>query len=1156
MLTRLCFYFLLLLPFGVMGQQPTNDCRWVHPSSEGVQLDSLSILPSSIQLSGADSLPSVNYGLSTGLLKFGEGKWPDSVLVCYKVLPYALHHTYQHRSLDLYDSTALYDFPVEEKAISYLKEELFASDSLEKRGSISRGISFGNRQNVFVQSVLNLQLEGKLTDEINIRAAISDQNVPYQPEGNTQRLQEFDKVFIELYNEGASLIAGDIVLEQEEGYFLKYLKNVQGVQVTTSRPLLGLGPSRTSAGVALAKGKFASVQLNPIEGLSGPYQLPGPTGQRFVMVLSNSEKVYLDGRLLKRGFNYDYTIDYNLGEITFNPGIILTPYSRIRVDYEYSDRQYSRSTFNASHTQQLGALEVFSHFYQEKDSRNQPLSGELSEEEKLQLSIAGEEEGVYLPAIDSIGYSEDLLLYRKVDTVDASGYPLTYYKFSSDPAQAAYQLSFAEVGSGRGNYVPDAYIGTGRVYRYVPPVNGLPQGNFEPIRFISAPTQLSMLTGGMRLQLDEHQEVYTELAVSGNDRNLFAEGEESPAGVGVKSGYRMKGRPSNFDKEYRWSAFVDYELTNKNFSSIDRFRPLEFDREWGLASAEASLLQVNSRDELYNDHILSAGGALEKNTFNGLTYRIAGRQKGKLVNGWQQEVLAKKRFGLLQLNGQHFYLSNQQAEKEVHWTRWQGEAALHFNHWVPGYRYIVDRQATRQQKTDSLLSTLMNFREHQLFLHNGTKSLSKFSLLYSHRLDQLPEEGEFEKATLAHTVTASYASRELKGQQLSGLTSYRHSKSYIDSLGRTENVLSGQLNWQGRFWKNTLRSELIYTLGTGRELRRDFVYVKVPTGEGTHTWRDENGNGIQELGEFYEAINPDEKEYLRIFVPNNEFILANSSELNYRLHYAGIAAWSEAGGLKKIIGNFSGNVSWRSGKKSTEETLWSRFVPVAEGVADNPELLSTRQLLQLNLFYNRSNLRWGLEGSMLLQDRKQLLSAGFEAEEREQYRLGYRYNMGRSWGFRLRLEEEKLANYSEYLNQQQYLIYSHEAGPELNWTPGPDFQATLEASIAQKENKLNSEVAKEALLLDTHLSLRYSRLGNTLVQGMVRQVQIDFEGEPNSPAGYAMLEALQPGKNWLWELSLQQELLNGLQLNLSYEGRQSGGQEVIHLGRMMLQALF
>lgn len=93
------------------------------------------------------------------------------------------------------------------------REELFPSTNLYKSGSLTRGISFGNTQNVFVNSALNLQLEGAISDNLNIRASITDQIVPFQAEGNTQQIQDFDNVLIELYNDDFSLAAGDVVLQ-------------------------------------------------------------------------------------------------------------------------------------------------------------------------------------------------------------------------------------------------------------------------------------------------------------------------------------------------------------------------------------------------------------------------------------------------------------------------------------------------------------------------------------------------------------------------------------------------------------------------------------------------------------------------------------------------------------------------------------------------------------------------------------------------------------------------------------------------------------------------------------------------------------------------------------------------------------------------------
>ena len=158
----------------------------------------------------------------------------QTVTVGFRSYPYLFSKKMQNRSISVIEPS-LYslEHPLSEASLTSISgiDEIFSDASLNSYGSLSRGISIGNNQDMVVNSNLNLQLSGKLSKDVEILANITDQNIPIQPEGNSAQLQEFDKVFIQLkYKDMATILAGDIESRSREGYFMKYFKKGQGLQ--------------------------------------------------------------------------------------------------------------------------------------------------------------------------------------------------------------------------------------------------------------------------------------------------------------------------------------------------------------------------------------------------------------------------------------------------------------------------------------------------------------------------------------------------------------------------------------------------------------------------------------------------------------------------------------------------------------------------------------------------------------------------------------------------------------------------------------------------------------------------------------------------------------------------------------------------------------
>lgn len=1150
----LLFWVLLLGFFTSVKAQ--EKCRWVESGAflNPTIPDSLSILGETIRVTDRNGESyDFKYELSTNKLQviFENEPRPDSLLLCYRTFSIRFDQPIAHRTLLTdYDSTAQFkDNRMSELPAFDFREELFPTTNLYKSGSLTRGISFGNTQNVFVNSALNLQLEGDIAENLKIRASITDQNVPFQPEGNTQQIQDFDNVLIELYNDDFSLAAGDVVLQQRQSEFLRYYKNVQGLQFTSKYKMDDKWSASSQAFASIAKGKFASILLPILEGVLGPYRVSGPNNERFVIIMANSERVFLDGKQLKRGFNEDYVIDYNQAEITFTPKVLITQYSRVRVDFEYAERNYSRSIIGANHTQTNGKVDVYLNYYQEKDNRNRPLFTDFSQQELGLMASVGDSAALArIPRIDSVAFDKNRILYARVTAFDGFGNTLVYYEYSNDPELAHYDLGFSLVGAGLGDYRRASQLSNGTVYEFVPRLNGQPQGDYSILSQLPLPDSKRMVTAGTRVKLNEHEKVYTELALSSVDQNLFSELDDlDNQGLGMKVGLQSEGREFSLFKGYTMKGQTEYEYNSTNFNFIDRFRYIEFDRDWGLSQ---DALQSAAAEQFFR-----AGVGFEKDALNRFDYLFYLRNRQNVLNGTQHSANWNVQLGSkIRVRQEFFRLNSKQDTLQSDWTRYLGDLSYNSKIVVPGYQFSLDQNALRSAETDSVVSTAMNFKQHLLYLRSNDSLSYSFLADAAWREDKAPFAGQLLNDTRAFTSNFTFR-KQWTQHSLSSTFTYRE-LAYLQRDLQSELTVMGKLDYQGSLGKNLIRNEISYAIGNGRELQREFVFLPAPNGDGTHTWRDDNEDGVQQLNEFYLAINPEEKQYIKIFVPTDTYIQAYTSILNYRLQAKFPEAWKEAGGLTAFLYKFSNTTSLSVEKKVTSDDFVDRINPFVGG-GNREDILSLRQVIRSSFFFNRASAKYGFDLSYFDSQFKQLLSGGFEDLIQKDWKWNTRYNFNGQTTLRILAGAGNRLSSSDFLENRNYTISQNQIGPEFSWQPTPYFRTTATYSFTGKVNTANIEFKEKAQLHQVGIDLRFSRAVKTTLTSNLKLIQIDYNGVPNSPVGYEMLQALTPGTNVTWNVNWIQKIGEGLQLNLVYEGRNSQGLDrIVHVGRMQVSALF
>ncbi len=1120
--------------------------------SDTVKLDSLPIAPGSVELFDTNfkRLLEADYNMDYAYSKiiFIDPSHVDSVIVQYRVMAYDFTKpVYLFNPKDFLKKGVLtdkeYDFIFSPEDLRFFQD---GQSSLSRRGSISRGISFGNTQNVIVNSALDLQLEGKLSDNLNIVAVISDSNIPIQPDGSAQQIQEFDKVFINIFTDRVSLLAGDFEERKPAGYFMNYFKKVQGARVSIKSPAADEQKYSIESSVsgAVAKGKNHRMEFNGIEGNQGPYRLTGANNETFIVVLAGSERVYIDGFLLTRGQDNDYVIDYNLGEIVFTSKQPINKDKRIIVEFEYSDRNYARFLFTNNNLIKTENSSFHINIFSEGDAKNQPFDQDLRDRDKLLLSQIGDDiDRALIPGFDSIGFDSDEIRYALIDTVVNGIQYDTVFVYSTDENFAHYRIRFAFVGPNRGNYVKSLSAVNGRVFEWVAPQNGVPQGDYMPMRLIVTPKKKQMISIGGKSELTESTSIAFEIALSNNDINTFSK-LDADNNTGLATRFDLNQIILKRNKNILSSSLF-METTGKNFEAIENYRSQEFRRDWNVNSLYPDNNEYLTGLNLLYRH-LEAGNA---------EYRFNYMNRESQYKGLKNTISTGLGFGKWRFRANGSLLNSEDAFNTTQFLRHSARLERDVGILVIG---LAEQQEynlwTDPFGGDSIRNNSFNFNQYEAFIKTNDSIRNATSVGYKFRRDELPKNNKLSTSTEAHDFSFGTSIISNPNHRFSAGANYRrlYVKDTVLYEGKPEDNMTGRLEHSLRLLRGAFSTSSFYEIGSGLERKIEFSYLEVAPGQGVYTWTDYNNNGIKELDEFEIAHFTDQANYIRIITPTNEYIKTYSNMFNQNIVLNPAAVWRNEEGVKKLISRFSNQFAYRLSGKNTSSDFLEFANPFASNI-DDINLVSMTSSIRNNLAFNKFNPKFNIEYIHQSNNNKMMLVSGFDTRSFSSDNILISSQFTNTFRVQNNFSLGSKSYSSEFFGNRDYDMDLLSNNVSVSFQPDINNRISLSYLYQTKDNLSGDE------FLTAHnigLEYRMSSVNRGTLNIQANYVVFGFEGQTNGPVAYEMLEGLMPGKNFTWTIGFQRQLANGLQINLNYNGRKSPDTPTVHTGGVQLRAFF
>ena len=998
------------------------------------------------------------------------------------------------------------------------KKELF--NNLETSGNITRGLTIGNNQNSVVNSSLDLTIKGNLSKDVRIKANIFDTNIPLQNNGYSQSITDFDRIFIEFEHKKWRVKAGDLDLSNSDSYFMPFTKKVSGIEVEAS---LSSNLKALASG-AVVRGKFTSYLFVGKEGNQGPYKIIGPNNEAFITIVAGSDALYANGILLNRGENKDYTIDYVNSEIRFNTTFPVTNDIRFHLDYQYSNRNYTRFVTYEKASYKGENFTINGIFYNENDAKNQPIQQNLTDVQKQILTNAGNDDSkMFANSAYKDVYSENRILYKKI--VNGTN---ESFEYSTNSTDELYNVTFTFIGPNKGDYVLDKTIAIGNIYKYV----GTNLGSYQPKIRLAAPSISQVAIINTIYNPTKKTNIFGELALSNNDANLFSSIDDSQnKGLAAK----LQWEQIFIDKKWKFSTNIAYEYFHQNFATEQGYEDINFERDWNILNPVGNRQIINTLfifDNKQNSKYVYGFNLINyTDNYNGIRHNFNSQTKIKNTK----------------LSSFVSLLNSASTLEEKKFLKAKGKIEHSFsNAWIGGF---FNTETNRiESKSNQLLNNLSHqFKEYGTYIGLGDSAKVYTKIGFNYRQNDSIRNNAFIKINSRKTY---YVKSRVLQSNTSNLSLFANYRTTDNAFSNNEKALNSKIVYGQKLFNNFINFNTVYETSSGNIPQQEYVYIKTEPGQGFYTWIDYNNNGVKEFNEFEIAIYKDQAEYLRVALPNITFISTQRAKWQ-QVFTINPSQWSNKTGFKKILSHFYNqtNLLIDNEQKRTNDSFNLNPFDI-----DETKLSGLNFSLRNSLYLNKNQDNYSIIFTYGTSKNKRLYNIGNQENNTKLHQLEFSHKLSTFWLFDFKSNTTKDEIITENFTNQNYKIDAYELAPRFTFEYSKNHQFSFFYNYKNKENNVTNLEALQQQKIGS--SYYYKSTKNTIIRAEFNLFHNDFTGSQNSPVAYQMLEGLQAGRNYTWSLVYQQKINSFINLNFNYLGRKGENATVIHTGSVQLRADF